>query len=112
MNKEILLVVEAVSNEKGVDRAVIFEAIEAALEIATKKKADDMIDVKVEIDRKTGDYATYRRWLVIADENEDESEDDGQATMVLSEAIKRQKNAKVGDYIIELIESVEFGRIA
>ena len=67
MNKEILLVVEAVSNEKGVDREVIFQAIEADLETATKKKAEEEIDVKVEINRKTGDYATFRRWLVIDD---------------------------------------------
>ncbi len=112
MNKEILLVVEAVSNEKGVDRVVIFEAIEAALEIATKKKADDPIDVKVEIDRKTGDYSTYRRWLVIADENDDEEGDGGFAVLTLSEAQKRQKNIKVGEYLVEQIESVEFGRIA
>lgn len=72
MNKEILLVVEAVSNEKGVDREVIFQAIEAALEIATKKKAEEEINVKVEINRKTGDYSTSRRWLVIDDANEEE----------------------------------------
>jgi N utilization substance protein A len=110
MNKEILLVVEAVSNEKGVDRDVIFEAIEAALEIATKKRADDTIDVKVEIDRKTGDYSTSRRWLVIEDDSEDD--DGGMATMLLSEAQQRQKNIKVGEYITEAMESVEFGRIA
>ncbi|HTM64672.1 MAG TPA: transcription termination factor NusA [Gammaproteobacteria bacterium] len=110
MNKEILLVVEAVSNEKGVDREVIFEAIEAALEIATKKKADDIIDVKVEIDRKTGDYKTFRRWLVIEDDSEED--DGGDATILLSEAQKREKNIKVGEYIIEPMESVEFGRIA
>lgn len=112
MNKEILLVVEAVSNEKGVDRDVIFAAIESALEIATKKKADeyDDIDVKVEIDRKTGDYSTLRRWLVITDE--DEEDDGGQSNLMISEAIKRQKNIKVGDYLIEPIESIEFGRIA
>ena len=112
MNKEILLVVEAVSNEKGVDRDVIFEAIEAALEIATKKKADDTIDVKVEIDRKTGDYSTIRRWLVIADEMEEEEGDGGNATITLSEAQKTKKNIKVGEYLIEAMESVEFGRIA
>ena len=110
MNKEILLVVEAVSNEKGVDRNVIFEAIEAALEAATKKKADDTIDVKVEIDRKTGDYATSRRWLVIADDSEED--DGGNATILLSEAQKTQKNIQVGEYLIEAMESVEFGRIA
>lgn len=110
MNKEILLVVEAVSNEKGVDRDVIFQAIEAALEIATKKKADDMIDVKVEIDRKTGDYSTVRRWLVIADDSEED--DGGNTTMFLSEAQKRQKDIQAGEFLIEPMESVEFGRIA
>ncbi len=67
MNKEILLVVEAVSNEKGVESDVIFQAIEAALEMATKKRAGQDIDVKVTIDRKTGDYSTVRRWHVIDD---------------------------------------------
>lgn len=112
MNKEILLVVEAVSNEKGVDREVIFQAIEAALEIATKKKAEDAIDVKVEIDRKTGDYSTFRRWLVIADEVDEIEGDDGDTTLTLSEASKLKKNIKVGEYITEPMESVEFGRIA
>jgi len=113
MNKEILLVVEAVSNEKGVDREVIFQAIEAALETATKKKADEEIDVKVEINRKTGDYATFRRWLVL-DDSEDEGEEgfDGMISMLLRDAKKRDPQAKVGGYILEPMESVEFGRIA
>lgn len=110
MNKEILLVVEAVSNEKGVDREVIFQAIEAALEIATKRKSEDAIDVKVEIDRKTGDYSTYRRWLVLTDE--DEEDDGGDTNLTLAEATKRQKGIKVGEYYTEPMESVEFGRIA
>lgn len=112
MNKEILLVVEAVSNEKGVDREVIFQAIEAALEIATKKKADEEIDVKVEINRKTGDYSTSRRWLVIDDSQEDEEGDDGLTILTLSEAKKKDTHAKVGGYVLEPMESVEFGRIA
>lgn len=110
MNKEILLVVEAVSNEKGVEREVIFEAIEAALETATKKKADDEIDVKVVINRKTGDYSTARRWLVVEDGSEEE--DDGNTKLPLSEAKKRKASAKVGDYVEEPMESIEFGRIA
>lgn len=114
MNKEILLVVEAVSNEKGVDREVIFQAIEAALEIATKKKADEEIDVRVEIDRKTGDYATFRRWTVI---DEDQIEDEDQletnlTSLTLDEAKKKKKDAQIGDVILEPMESVEFGRIA
>ncbi|RDI42458.1 transcription termination factor NusA [Aquicella lusitana] len=112
MNKEILLVVEAVSNEKGVDREVIFQAIEAALETATKKKADEEIDVKVEINRKTGDYSTFRRWLVIEDAKEEEEGDDGLTTLTLSEAKKRQATIKAGEYLLDPMESVEFGRIA
>ena len=113
MNKEILLVVEAVSNEKGVDREVIFQAIEAALEAATKKKANEEIDVKVEINRKTGDYSTFRRWLVIDEDSDDEGEgDDGLTTMTLSQAKVKKANVKAGEYIAESIDSVEFGRIA
>lgn len=112
MNKEILLVVEAVSNEKGVERDVIFQAIEAALEMATKKRADESIDVKVTIDQKTGDYKTVRRWLVIEDEQEDEEGDDGISRLTLSQARLRAPNITVGSYIEEPMESVEFGRIA
>ena len=64
MSKEILLVVEAVSNEKGVDADVIFQAIEAALEMATKKRAGEDIDVKVTINKKTGDYSLIKRELI------------------------------------------------
>ena len=110
MNKEILLVVEVVSNEKQVDREVIFEAIEAALETATKRRADEDIDVKVKIDRKIGDYSTVRRWLVVDDESEED--DGGLTTLTLTEAKKRNPAAKVDTYIEEAMESVEFGRIA
>lgn len=68
MNKEILLVVDAVSNEKAVPREKIFQALETALATATKKKYEGEIEVRVEIDRKTGDYDTYRRWVVVADQ--------------------------------------------
>lgn len=112
MNKEILLVVEAVSNEKGVDREVIFQAIEAALETATKKKANEEIDVKVEIDRKIGDYSTFRRWLVIEDANEEEEGNGGITTMTLSQAKKHNPKINVGEYIQDPMDSVEFGRIA
>lgn len=116
MNKEIILVVEAVSNEKDVGREVIFQAIEAALETATKKKANEEIDVKVEINRKTGDYSTFRRWLVIDDAKEEEGDggedDGGLTTMLFSQAQKLNPQIKVGEYILETMESVEFGRIA
>ena len=70
MNKEILLVAEAVSNEKGVPREKIFEALEIALATATKKKHVGEIEVRVEIDRKTGAYETFRRWQVVEDTGE------------------------------------------
>lgn len=111
MNKEILLVVEAVSNEKGVDREVIFQAIEAALEIATKKKADVEIDVKVEINRKTGDYLTFRRWRVIEDTNEEE-DDGGITTLTLTAAKQRDPQVELDGSLLEQMDSVEFGRIA
>ena len=62
MNKEILMVVDAVSNEKGVEKEIIFEALEAALASATRKRHGDDIDVRVAIDRRNGDYDTFRRW--------------------------------------------------
>ncbi len=69
MNKEILMVVDAVSNEKGVDKEVIFEALEAALASATRKKYGEEWDARVAIDRKSGDYETFRRWKVFADDS-------------------------------------------
>ena len=69
MSREILTVVEAVSNEKGVAADIIFEAIEAALASATRKRHGEDIDVRVAIDRATGEYETFRRWEVVADEN-------------------------------------------
>lgn len=112
MNKEILLVAEAVSNEKGVDSGVIFEAIEAALEMATKKRAGKDIDVKVTINRKTGDYTTVRRWLIIEDDQDEEGGDEGLTRLTISEAHTRDSSVKIGEYLEEPMESVEFGRIA
>ncbi len=109
MSKEILLVVEAVSNEKGVDKGIIFGAIEAALATATKKRYEDEVDVRVTINRDTGNNETFRRWLVLEDEEAFESPD---YQIMLADA--RVKNPKVnaGDYIEEPLESVEFGRIS
>ncbi len=114
MSKEILLVVEAVSNEKGVENDVIFQAIEAALEMATKKRAGSEINVRVTINRKTGEYLTTRRWLVVADEADfvELEDEEGFAHLRLTEARERRPTVKVGDYIEEPMDNVEFGRIA
>ena len=68
MSKEILMVAEAVSNEKGVDRGIIFEAIEQALAMATKKRYEEGANIRVVIDRETGDYESFRFWDVVADD--------------------------------------------
>lgn len=109
MNKEILLVVDAVSNEKGVSKDVIFGAIEAALAMATKKRHGGEIDVRVEIDRDTGDYSAFRRWQAIDDEEEFENPE---AQIMLDEAQAQQPGITAGEYIEAPLEAVEFGRIA
>ncbi len=111
MNKEILLVVDAVSNEKDVDKEVIFQAIEAALASATRKKHGGDIDVRVEIDRETGDYSTYRRWLVV-DDSENPVLENPKAEITLSAARETNPDVQPGDYIEEPMDSIEFGRIA
>jgi len=110
MSKEILLVVDAVSHEKGVDKGIIFEAIEAALATATRKKYKEDIDARVSIDRKTGDYDTFRRWLVMADD--DETFETPTKQMLFPEAKTHNPDIQIGEYIEESIESIEFGRIA
>ena len=111
MNKEILLVVETVSNEKAVERDVIFGAIEAALASATRKKSGKDIEVRVAIDRKTGDYETFRRWLVV-DDSESQSLENPLAEITLEAARIDEPDIQVDDYVEEQIESIKFGRIA
>ena len=110
MNKEILMVVDAVSNEKGVEKTVIFEAIEAALASATRKKHGGEIDVRVSIHRENGDYETFRRWLVVDDEDPEFESPERQT--LISYARQNHPDIEVGEYIEEPMESVEFGRIA
>lgn len=109
MSKEILLVAEAVSNEKGVSKEVIFEAIEDALAGAAKKRFDDEdATIKVTIDRKTGEYETRRSWLVVSNDVVPGLGDE----LTLQEAEEINKDLQPGDTHEELIENPEFGRIA
>ena len=110
MNKEILMVVDAVSNEKGVDKEIIFEALEAALASATRKRHGEGIDVRVSINRKSGDYDTWRRWKVFADDSTELEFPDSE--LRLEDALDIQKEAQVGGYVEVPMESVAFGRIA
>ncbi|BAV98352.1 N utilization substance protein A [Lysobacter enzymogenes] len=110
MSKELLLVVDAVANEKGVPREVIFEAIEAALASAAKKRYhDEDVLVRVSIDQKDGSYETFRRMEVVADDVVMESVD---RQIRLMDAVDEVEGVEVGDYIEEQIENPEFGRIA
>lgn len=108
MNKEILLVVDAVSNEKGVDKETIFEALEVALATATKKRYGHEVEVRVAVNRETGDYDTFRRWQVVEDDGVEHPE----RQITLSAARFDEPEIELGEFVEEPIESVAFGRIA
>ena len=109
MSKEVLAVVELMANEKGVDEEIIFDAIETALATATRRNYDDEIDVRVEIDRHTGDYNSFRRWEVIEDSAA--IEDNVGWYIREMDALDENPDAQVGEFIEESIESIDFGRI-
>ena len=110
MNKEILTVVDAVSNEKGVEKEIIFDALEAALAAATRKRHGEEWDVRVAINRKTGDYETFRRWKVFADASNELM--NPEAELRLEDALDVSADAEAGGMVEEPMESVAFGRIA
>lgn len=109
MSKEILLVAEAVSNEKAVPREKIFEALESALAHATKKKYDGDIEVRIDIDRTTGEFDTFRRWLVV--EDTDTGLEHPYREISLSAAQYEDPSVQAGDYVEEQIDSIQFDRI-
>ncbi len=111
-NKEILLVVDAVSNEKDIEPEIIFQAIEAAIATATKKKKGVDIEVRIDIDRVTGDYDTYRRWLVVEPEDDGLGLENPLSEITLEAAQIDQPEIQAGEYVEEEIESIAFGRIA
>ena len=110
MNKEILMMADVVSNEKGVDKEVIFQALEAALASATRKKHPEDIDSRVEIDRETGAYQTYRQWKVFADDDPNLEFPDKE--LRLMDAVDVNPEAEVDGVVEEAIDSIAFGRIA
>jgi len=109
MSKDILLVVDAVSNEKGVEEEIIFEALEAALASATRKRHGGDIEVRVAIDRETGEYDTFRCWEIVEDDAEMEFP---LRQITLSAACYDDPELQIGQFVEEEIESVDFGRIA
>lgn len=108
MSKELLLVAEALSNEKGVSKSVVLEAIQAALESATRKLSGVDLGVRVKLDPRSGEYETFRYWDVVPDDELEFPE----RQVTLEEARKRAPNIQLGEHIEEPMPSIEFGRIA
>ncbi|MDD1636322.1 MAG: transcription termination/antitermination protein NusA, partial [Methylococcaceae bacterium] len=112
-NKEILLVVEVFSNEREIEKEIVFQAIESALEAATIKRHANQIKARVAIDRKTGDYVTYRQWEVVDANPTCDGDVEFPTTQVLLEVARLDNpDVQIGDVVEEEIESVDFGRIA
>src|SRR5487761_2150163 len=107
MSREVLLLVDALAREKNVDKEIVFGALESALAAATKKKLHDDVDVRVEIDRASGSYASFRCWEVVSD---DEAEITP-SQIRLSDAQAKDAGLEIGDVIEEPVEAIEFGRI-
>ncbi len=107
MSRELLMLADALAREKNVEREIVFQALESALASATKKRFSEEVDVRVSIDRESGDYESFRRWQVVPD-GELEDHD---LQIILTEARKQISDIEVGDFIEEELEPIEFGRI-
>ena len=107
MSREILLLVDALAREKNVTKDIVFGALELALASATKKRTHDEADVRVVVDRETGDFESFRRWEVVA---EDQYVNEAQQ-IPLSDAQKQDAEVEIGDYLEETLEPIDFGRI-
>src|ERR1051325_8453516 len=107
MNREMLMLVDAISREKSVERDVVFGAVEAALAQATKKLHGGEVDIRVTVDRETGEYETFRRWHVVPDEAGLQIPD---AEILLFEAKEQIDDIEVDDYIEEPVEAVPIAR--
>jgi transcription termination/antitermination protein NusA len=108
MNRELLMLVDAISREKNVDREVVFGAVELALASATKKLYEDEVDIRVAIDRETGVYETFRRWHVVPDEAGLQLPE---AEILHFEAKEQIEDIEVDDFLEEAVDSVPIGRI-
>ena len=107
MSREVLLLVDALAREKNVDKDVVFGALEHALAQATKKRYEGEVDIRVSIDRESGEFESFRRWHVVPDEAGLQLPDQ---EVLHFEALEQIPDIVVDEYIEEVIESVEFGR--
>ena len=107
MSREVLLLVDALAREKNVEKGIVFIALELALASATKKRFHEDADVRVSIDPQTGDYQSLRRWQVVGDD----AVEDAARQIALNEALQRNSEIKLEEFIEEVLEPLEFGRI-
>src|SRR5476649_1827464 len=107
MSKDLLLLVDALSREKNVAKDTVFLALEMALASATKKRFKDEVDVRVEIDRESGEYSAFRRWTIVPDEEHEEPAHQ----IAITDAAERDPELELGDVVKDPLEPVEFGRI-
>ncbi|HEX9450063.1 MAG TPA: transcription termination factor NusA [Burkholderiales bacterium] len=107
MSRELLMLVDALAREKNVEKDIVFAALELALASATKKRFKEDVDVRVEIDRESGEYKSFRRWQIVVDEEHELP----QQQIALTDAIEQKLDKQVGDFVEEALEPVEFGRI-
>jgi N utilization substance protein A len=107
MSRELLMLVDALAREKNVEKDIVFGALELALASATKKRFKDDVDVRVEIDRETGEYKSFRRWQIVADNDHEIPAQQ----IALTDAHERDPNLQINDFVEEPLEAVEFGRI-
>src|SRR5579862_7461017 len=108
MSREVLMLADALAREKNVNKDVVYAALEAALASATKKLFEEDVDIRVAIDRESGEHETFRRWRVVPDEAGLQEPDQ---EILLFEAKEQKPDAEVDDFIEEPIPSIEFGRI-
>jgi transcription termination/antitermination protein NusA len=107
MSRELLMLVDALAREKNVEKDIVFGALELALASATKKRFKDDVDVRVEIDRETGEYKSFRRWQIVADNDHEIPAQQ----IAITDAHERGENLEINDFVEEPLEAVEFGRI-
>jgi len=107
MSRELLMLVDALAREKNVEKDIVFGALELALASATKKRFKDDVDVRVEIDRETGEYKSFRRWQIVADEDHEIPAQQ----IAITDAKEQYPNLQINDFVEEPLEKVEFGRI-
>ncbi|MDQ5904390.1 MAG: transcription termination/antitermination protein NusA [Pseudomonadota bacterium] len=107
MSREILLLVDALAREKNVSKDIVFGALELALASATKKRIHDEADVRIAIDRETGEFESFRRWEVMADDDFENEH----VQVPISAALVEDPEFQVGDFIEEPLEPIDFGRI-